>query len=654
MKTTLKRGLGRARSWDGKSESPVYPPAIASAVNRYRQPDPSVRSGLGILRRVLVGTVLVVCWIVLGVAGGLYLYFHESVASVRAHTLAVVRAAKTLDVPLPNHAAIALVIGYDHRAGVESAGPSRSDTLMLIRADPVTKSISLLSFPRDLIVPIYCGASPSDTVGHVAATDRINAAYAICGPKGTVLTLKHLTGLPINYLITVNFHGFKEVVNKLGGVWMDVDRRYYNKNTGSSADNYANINLEPGYQRLSGQEALDFVRFRHTDSDLYRLARQQEFVRAMKEQIAHNFAFTSLPSLVSTITHNIEVGEGGGGLRGDQVISYALFAQGLPAGHLFQDKIANVVCANTCQASASDIQQALDQFTNPDIRSSSTANAAALGEKVKQRTPPPSSVSVTVLNGSQVAGAAANAAYLLGQLGYKTQTPPNNLAPNAPTQNYFHSVVFFDPAQKGSLLAAKALQNQMQPADVALLPKNRALRTLDPGSMLLIVLGSAFSGQISTAPTAPAQVHRAPAVRADRQSGTNLVQPLAKKVKFPLMVPTILERSSTPDTLPGDEASRVYWIDGEGHHKAVRLVFRTANNEFWGIEETDWAGAPAFADKSFRRTLSGRRYDLYYTGATLHMVVLHTNKATYWVVNTLLNSLSNETMLAIARGLKLL
>ena len=162
--------------------------------------------------------------------------------------------------------------------------------MMLIRADPRTKTISLLSFPRDLDVPIYCGADADHGL------DRINSAYSRCGSKGTVLTIKHLTALPINYLITVNFHGFKEVVDKLGGVWMDVDRRYYNKNTGASYDNYANIDLQPGYQRLDGEQALDFVRFRHTDSDLYRLARQQEFVRAFKEQVAHNFSLTSLPS----------------------------------------------------------------------------------------------------------------------------------------------------------------------------------------------------------------------------------------------------------------------------------------------------------------------------------------------------------------------
>ena len=95
---------------------------------------------------------------------------------------------------------------------------------------------------------------------------------------------------------------------------------------------------------------------------------------------------------------------------------------------------------------------------------------------------------------------------------------------------------------------------------------------------------------------------------------------------------------------------RLYDIAGK--QKAVRMVFRTGGNEYWGIEETNWDGAPALADRSFRHDLGGREFDLYYSGSHLHMVVLHGNGASYWVVNTLLDSLSNETMLAIAKGLK--
>ncbi len=419
-------------------------------------------------------------------------------------------------------------------------------------------------------------------------TDRINSAYSRCGSKGTLLTVEKLTDLPVNYLITVNFHGFKEVVDKLGGVWMDVDRRYYNRNTGSAYNNFANIDLQPGYQRLDGQQALDFVRYRHTDSDLYRVARQQEFVRAFREQVGANFSPFSVPSLVNAITRNIEVAEGGRKLQGKQVYNYALFAYGLPSGHLFQDKIENVVCGLGCQASTDDIQKAVQTFSNPDVESSKAANAAALGQKIKTKAPPPSSVTVTVLNGSGISAAAADTSYVLGQRGYRTLIPPNNLKADAPSP-VFHSKIYYDPAQKRSKAAATALQNLMQPAEVAKLPRTPGLLALDPGSMLVVVLGTAFHG-LAEAPQQVVPKHQPAYVRYDQSQGAPLLEPNVKKVNFPLLNPTVLERSSYPDTLSGDKPVRRYFISGK--HKAVRLVFKTAGNEFWGIQETDWTGAP--------------------------------------------------------------
>ena len=653
MRTTLKRGVGRGASHNGNGKA-VFPPGSLTTVTRYRQPEPERSSALGLLGRILLVTVLVVVSLALAIAGGAYLYFHQSVASVRAHTAAVVRASKSLDVPLPNHAAIALIIGYDHRAGQGNA-PSLSDTIMLARADPVSKTISLMSFPRDLEVPIYCprpGVKDDPTGVVVSSQDRINSAYSRCNASGTVLTIKHLTGLPINFLITVNFHGFKEVVDKLGGVWMDIDRRYYNRNTGASYDDYANINLRPGYQLLSGQQALDFVRFRHTDDDLHRNARQQEFVRAFREQVSKSFSFTELPSLISTITKNIEVGEGGHQLSGDQVLSYALFAQSLPAGHLFQDHSLQkaVTCNITCTVSSSSLQAAVTNFENPDVGSSKSANAAALGVKVKEKTPPPSKVSVTVLNGNNVPGAAANGSYLLAQRGYQTLQPPNGRQADAPTQ-VFHTKIYYDPAQKGSDLAAKALQKLVQPAEIAKLPRTSGLLALDPGSMLVVVLGQTFHGSIAPAPPAAPQ-HQPAYVRSDTYDGVQLLKPLQSKMPFKLMTPTVVERGSTPDTQYGDQPVRMYWMDPDHRtHKAVRLVFHNGN-EYWGIQETDWDAAPALADKSFHRAVGGRVMDFYYSGQHLHMIVLHANGASYWVVNTLLDDLSNETMIAIAKGLK--
>ena len=644
MRTTLKRGVGRAAQMNGNGRS-VYPPTAVTAVTHYEQPDE--RRKFGLVGRILVGLLLLLVAVGAGVGGGAYLWAHQTVTKIQAHTPAVVKAQKALDIPIANAPAIALVIGYDHRAGVEANRPSLSDTIMLIRADPTNKTISLLSFPRDLTVPIYCNPST------VYTTNRINSAYALCGgPKGTLLTVKHLTGLPVNYLITVNFHGFKQVVNKLGGVWMDIDRRYYNKNVGTGSTDYANIDLQPGYQRLNGQQALDFVRFRHTDSDLFRVARQQEFVRSIREQIAQSFSVGKVPALVNAMASNIEVGEGGRKVQLSELEKYAFFAYGLPSGHVFQDRIENVVCGNQCFAAPQDVEAAVQQFTSPDVASSKAANAAALGRKPKSTTPPPSSVTVTVLNGNGVAGAASNASYLLAMRGYKVILPPHNLEPNAPAQS-FHTKVYFDSSQPRARDAAVALAKLIAPADIQRLPARASaprLRALDPDSKLLVVLGQTFHGTVAPVVTHPPPAHVPPAVRADDVPGRALLEPLVHKLPFKLEVPTVLERYSYPDTSSGDTPVRVYNIVAK--QKAVRLVFRTGGNEYWGIQESTWDAAPALADRSFRHDLGGREFDLYYSGSRLHMVVLHGNGANYWVINTLRDSLSNETMLAIAKGLK--
>jgi hypothetical protein len=85
----------------------------------------------------------------------------------------------------------------------------------------------------------------------------------------------------------------------------------------------------------------------------------------------------------------------------------------------------------------------------------------------------------------------------------------------------------------------------------------------------------------------------------------------------------------------------------------VRLVFTNGvPGEYWGIQEIKWNGAPALSEKNFIRHFGHRTFEFFYSGSDLHMIVLKENGATYWVVNTLDNALSNETMIAIARGLR--
>src|SRR5262249_6199297 len=154
----------------------VLPPTAVSSVSRYRVPPKKPRTGIGLLGRILLVTLLTVVGVGLAVAGGALLWFHQSLSDVRAHSKDVKVAQKQLRVSRPGQAAIALVIGYDQRAGAEYSDISRSDTVMLIRADPATNTVSMLSIPRDLGVPIYCPKWGSQPRG----TDRINQAYALC------------------------------------------------------------------------------------------------------------------------------------------------------------------------------------------------------------------------------------------------------------------------------------------------------------------------------------------------------------------------------------------------------------------------------------------------------------------------------------------
>jgi LCP family protein required for cell wall assembly len=580
---------------------------------------------------------------VVGVAGGAYLYFHESVAAVAARTPAVKRAAKQLDVPLPGQPAVALLVGYDHRTSDGKGAPSRSDTLMLVRADPQTDSISLLSFPRDMTVQIRCRP------GGTPFTDKIAHAYALCdpnGPQGALQTVKDLTGLQINYLITVDFRGFVQLVDRLGGAWMDVDRRYFNDRGGPSG--YATIDLQPGYQNLNGRQTLDYVRYRHTDSDLYRVARQQQFVKAFKTQIKESFGPTSLPKVVNTITKNVEVAQGGGdNVSAKTVLSYALFAYGLPRGRVFQTRIEGLEGFSELTTDSANVTKAVETFKNPDLESSEKATAVALGEKIKRAAPAPRDTTITVLNGNGVTGSATSAGSQLAQRGYQILTPPNGLPANAPSFDYFRTQVYFDPARRSGQAAAQKVANVFGSAEVKRLP--RAISQLGNGALLTVVVGQTYHGTLASGPVDQTPKRERANVTRGASAARDLLRERQKQVAFPLMLPTIIERSSW---VSSERPVRLYRIDPNGRHKAVRLVYRMGSNEYWGIQMTDWEDAPALSDKSLTRRIGKRVYDLYYNGPKLHMVVLNTPKGRYWVINTLLDRLSNETMLAIAKGLE--
>jgi polyisoprenyl-teichoic acid--peptidoglycan teichoic acid transferase len=184
-----------------------------------------------------------------------------------------------LDIPDPGGPRTFMVLGSDKREGADASSPPRSDTILLARADPDKDAIAVMSIPRDLKVEIP---------GH--GEGKINSAFELGGRKGgprlVVRTVKKLmedaTGekFPITNVMVMDYGAFRRAVNYIDGVYVDIDRDYFNDN--SSGQNYATIDVDPGYQRLKGKDALDYVRYRHTDNDLVRAARQQDFLRQAK------------------------------------------------------------------------------------------------------------------------------------------------------------------------------------------------------------------------------------------------------------------------------------------------------------------------------------------------------------------------------------
>jgi LCP family protein required for cell wall assembly len=635
MKTTLKRGMGRVATVNGYGRA-VYPPGVHTPMKRYRQPEPQRRGAWQVVRAVVLWVVLAAVVVAGGAAGAAYLKTHQFLGAISPKTKADRAAAKRLDLAIPGQPTIALVIGTDRRKGRQAELTGRSDTLILVRADPSTKSLSMLSFPRDLIATIKCP-------GHPDTQDRINAAFSFCGTLGSVETVRTLTGLPINYFITVDFRGFMELVNNLGGVWLDIDHRYLCDP--SNCPGVSTINLLPGYQRVNATNALAYVRFRHFDSDLFRNARQQLFLKALKQQISSQVSVDTVFKIMNAIEKNVIVGRGGGRALDPQTLKdYLYFAQQLPPGHVFQAKIEGLTGTNELSASPENIAVAVHDFVQPDVNSPAKARDVTLGIKRRSLAPRPRDIRTTVLNGNGIAGSAANASYELGQRGYKIVLPPTGQPQNAPNFQYFRTTVYFDTTQRRSKAAAAELANLF--GDAAVTPLPAEFTTLSNGAMATIVVGQNFHGSLAPAPVDKTPIRQVPSVTPNAAMTRSLLLQAAKRVRFRLQVPRLVESSSR---LEFDSPLRVYTIS-KGH-RAVRLTFRIGSNEYWGIEETNWNDAPVLAGPSFVHKIKGREYALYYSGPHLHMVVLRKDGATYWVVNSVLESLSNETMLAIARGL---
>lgn len=309
VRSARQQGGGQARAAEAVMHQPapsvprirpVAPPKYKPATGRRR---------VSIWRALIIGVPLTIFLIV-----GAYMIpllletkeaadkiFQENVdrpiISVTDNGTPVIEPSATQQVDLPDwdkkERVNIVLLGVDDRRDGEVP---RSDTMIIVTIDPANKKVGMLSIPRDLLVTI-----PS------YGDDKINAAYPVGsqselgGPALVIATIEYNFEIPIHYYAEVDFHGFEKIVDTLGGVTLDVQAPIKDDEYPGEDTNYTRIVFHTGLQHMSGKTALRYARTRHDDNDFARGDRQQEVLRAMREQGIQLNLITKAPELVSNL-----------------------------------------------------------------------------------------------------------------------------------------------------------------------------------------------------------------------------------------------------------------------------------------------------------------------------------------------------------------
>jgi polyisoprenyl-teichoic acid--peptidoglycan teichoic acid transferase len=430
----------------------------------------------------------------------------------------------------PGEAQTILLLGSDKRPDDATDGGAgtgaRSDTIILVRLNPEKNATALMSLPRDLKVEIP---------GH--GVDKINAAYSLGGPKLTTETVRQLTGLSINHVINVDFHGFQKAIDAIDCIYTDVDRRYYNDTA-----EFAYINIPAGYQQMCGDKALQYARFRHEDSDLVRGIRQQDLLRDAKQQVGVGDLVGDRDKLLQ-IFGKFTTSDGGLKNRAELLglLKLAVFSVGQPIRHV--------------KFEGGDVGITAGDESTPSYVTASDATVKKLAQQ------------------------------FLGV--EETKGPRGALKP------------------KGK--------------------KKRAPQPPDDGGL-----------------EKDTQYGKDQAIQAIEQGAGG---------QFPVYYPTV--RVAGFQYIGPPRVYKILTRDG-ARKKSYRMVLKSPIvGEYYGIQGTRWTDPPILDSPSEERTIKGRKFELHYEGDRLRLVAWRTPKAVYWVSNTLLQTLSEQQMIAIARSTRL-
>jgi LCP family protein required for cell wall assembly len=266
----MSERAGFTNSANATDEPPVGPPVATPAPRRRRR-----------WRRILLICALVLVVLVAGTAGGVAWYLHSVESSVaRVNAFSDIPAqSRPQKEPAAAGAENLLILGSDSRDPTNTSG-SRSDTIILAHLPKGQGSAQLVSIPRDTWV--HVPESKDGRNGNTMA--KINAAYAWGGIPLVVQTVESFTGVRIDHVALVDFGGFKEIIDALGGVDIDVDQTF---TTNYSLTGHPRTFVK-GTQHMDGAAALDYTHERHAfkDGDFARIRHQQQMIKAVLDKAA--------------------------------------------------------------------------------------------------------------------------------------------------------------------------------------------------------------------------------------------------------------------------------------------------------------------------------------------------------------------------------
>lgn len=291
----------------------------------------------------------------------------------------------------PNEKINILILGVDETSPTD---PRRSDTMMVLSYDPKINKAYILSVPRDTMVkiPKY-------------GTQKINAAYPIGGPELAMSTVSDLIGEPIDYYVKIGYEGFKQLVDDLGGVEMNVPiDMNYDDNAGN-----LHIHLKKGLQLLNGQQALELVRFRHgyADQDLERIKVQRDFLIALFNKAKSPSTFFKLNNILKTVNTYVETN-----ITPLTMLKYVNYALKVNLSNIKTATLPGTPqYVNGISYYIPDIQGISDFMASLDSENNSGQNSQETSGNNKN-------IKIEVLNGGGIPGAATKTADALKEQGY--------------------------------------------------------------------------------------------------------------------------------------------------------------------------------------------------------------------------------------------